>query len=216
MLFPKKEKIIDCGKNGINYKKMKNSKLRNILKKGGFSSLLENLGKRIIEDFYIEYKKDSSLIPFSILNHFYPIELDEREKNIKKKIIPKKCELIINGKKIQMDKIQENEFEQIKIEENENIEKDLIFSDTVHFQNEIMSSIEKLKKDYDKSTNEFWIIKWQYLSNLKGRLILRILLQTIWFIIKVMNEAFIDNKKEIEFNKKLNIIKYYRIKTTKK
>ena len=212
LLFPKKEIKSDSTKSGINYKAVKNSKLRDILKKRGFNSLLENLGKSIFEEFYNKYSNDSSLIPFSILNHLYPIEIDERERNCKKKIIPKKRELIINGKNIQMDEMQEIDFEQIKIEENEDIEKDLIFSDAAHLHNEIMNDFENIKKDYDKSTNEFWIRKWQYLSNLKGRSILRILLQTIWFIIKIMNKAFIDNKKEIEFNKK---IKYYKILTDK-
>ena len=203
VLFPKKQKIFKNSHNKL-FKAIKNSELTDIFKKSDFNSIIEKLGKSIFEELYNNYESNISLVPFSIINQIFPFELDERGKNVKKKIHTKKRDFKINGDNIKLNGVNENEIELEK--EEKAIEKDIITSDAGSLQDEIKQEIENMRNVNDKSCDEYWWKKWQSLKNRKR------LLPTIWQIKIILNRVFKLSEKNIPLKEK---IKYYKVLSDK-
>ena len=207
---PNRKKLAMICENEIINKIRKKSKLREIFNNTSFNHLMEKLSQEIHDQFIKEYKNDS-LIPFSILNEIIPNEIDERENRIKKKIITKKREFMINGENVKLSGINTNENNQIIKEEEENKEN-VIYSDALQFKNKINFDIEKYKKVNDKLNDEYWTKKWQTLFNPLRKRYASILFPKIGKIIVTMIKVFKGDLKKIALKDKME---YYNILSDK-
>ena len=228
-LHRKKEKKSNEEKNILVDNVLKKSKLKDIFKKISFKNrmiiLANDIHEQLIKD--METKKrivnnninNFSLIPFYILNEVIPIDINEREKDIKKEEIKSEKKLILDGEEIKNDETIKNNNNNDNDNNNNNI--GVIESDAAHFWN-IYNSERNVKKwHYFYTLLRMSIARKNNNNNDNDNnnnigypptlLRIRYLFRTMAKIIIIMIKLF-KNEKEIKLTEK---IEYYRFLSNK-
>ena len=227
-LHRKKEKESNEEKNILVDNVLKKSKLKDIFKKISFKNrmiiLANDIHEQLIKD--IETKKrivnnninNFSLIPFYILNEVIPIDINEREKDIKKEEIKSEKKLILDGEEIKNDETIKNN----NNNDNDNNNIGVIESDAAHFWNIYHSERNVKKWHYFYTLLRMSIARKNNNNNDNDNnnnnigypptlLRIRYLFRTMAKIIIIMIKLF-KNEKEIKLTEK---IEYYRFLSNK-